>query len=98
MLYGKDAHYPNQISEERDYEIIKLILSEELLQSLDFVTSSEVGKKSNHEKRKGTLISENQLKEMALSPDIEVPINSSNIMESIIEATEENLNKQGEQK
>lgn len=39
VIYGKDAHYPGQLSTERDYEIAKAIIGEETLQQLHIVTS-----------------------------------------------------------
>lgn len=39
VIYGKDAHYPGQLSTERDYAIAKEVLGEDILQQLHLVTS-----------------------------------------------------------
>lgn len=44
VVYGKDAHYPNQISEEKDYEIVKAVLGNELVNSLNFSKAPGIGK------------------------------------------------------
>lgn len=45
VLFGKDAHHPNQISEDRDYEIARILLGDELFKKLDFMTLDDVTKK-----------------------------------------------------
>ncbi len=45
VLFGKDAHHPNQISEDRDYEIARILLGDELFKKLDFMTLEDVTKK-----------------------------------------------------
>ncbi|MBQ6992464.1 MAG: endo-1,4-beta-xylanase [Clostridia bacterium] len=39
VIYGKDAHFPGQLSTERDYEIAKAIIGEQTLEQLQIVTS-----------------------------------------------------------
>lgn len=39
VIYGKDAHYPGQLSTERDYAIAKEVLGEDILEQLHLVTS-----------------------------------------------------------
>lgn len=39
VIYGKDAHYPGQMSTEKDYDIAKEVLGEDILQQLHLVTS-----------------------------------------------------------
>lgn len=39
VVYGKDAHFPGQLSTERDYEIAKAIIGEQTLDQLHIVTS-----------------------------------------------------------
>jgi len=39
VIFGKDAHFPGQLSTERDYEIAKTILGEQTLDRLNFVKS-----------------------------------------------------------
>lgn len=39
VVYGKDAHFPGQLSTERDYEIAKAIIGEQTLEQLHIVTS-----------------------------------------------------------
>lgn len=39
VFFGKDAHYPAQLSDERDYEIAKAIIGENTLEQLHIVTS-----------------------------------------------------------
>lgn len=39
VIFGKDAHFPGQLSTERDYEIAKAIIGEETLEKLNFVKS-----------------------------------------------------------
>ena len=39
VIYGKDAHFPGQLSTEKDYEIAKAIIGEETLEQLQIVTS-----------------------------------------------------------
>lgn len=41
VIYGKDAHFPGQLSIEKDYEIAKEIIGEEILDKLHLVTSYE---------------------------------------------------------
>ena len=38
VVYGKDAHFPEQLSIEKDYEIVKSIIGEKTLQQLHIVT------------------------------------------------------------
>ena len=38
MIYGKDAHFPGQLSTEKDYEIAKAIIGEQTLEQLHIVT------------------------------------------------------------
>ncbi len=45
VVFGKDAHNPKQISEDRDYEIARILLGEEVFKKLDFMTLDEVRKK-----------------------------------------------------
>lgn len=44
VLFGKDAHNPNQISEDRDYEIARILLGDEIFRKLDFMTLADVAK------------------------------------------------------
>lgn len=37
VLFGKDAHYPSQLSDDRDYEVALMILGSDLLKELHFV-------------------------------------------------------------
>ncbi len=39
VIYGKDAHFPGQLSTEKDYEIAKAIIGERTLEQLHIVTS-----------------------------------------------------------
>lgn len=39
VIFGKDAHYPGQLSTERDYAIAKEVLGEDILEQLHLVTS-----------------------------------------------------------
>jgi len=39
VVYGKDAHFPGQLSTEKDYEIAKAIIGEQTLEQLHIVTS-----------------------------------------------------------
>ena len=39
VVYGKDAHFPGQLSTEKDYEIAKAIIGERTLEQLHIVTS-----------------------------------------------------------
>ena len=39
VIYGKDAHFPGQLSTEKDYEIAKAIIGEQTLEQLHIVTS-----------------------------------------------------------
>lgn len=39
FFFGKDAHYPNQLSDERDYEMAKAIIGENTLEQLHIVTN-----------------------------------------------------------
>ena len=39
VIYGKDAHFPGQLSKEKDYEIAKAIIGENTLEQLHIVTS-----------------------------------------------------------
>lgn len=39
VFYGKDAHFPGQLSTEKDYEIAKAIIGEQTLEQLHIVTS-----------------------------------------------------------
>ena len=41
MIYGKDAHFPEQLSTEKDYEIAKAIIGEQTLEQLHIVTEHE---------------------------------------------------------
>lgn len=38
VIYGKDAHFPEQLSTEKDYEIAKAIIGEQTLEQLHIVT------------------------------------------------------------
>lgn len=38
VIYGKDAHFPGQLSTEKDYEIAKAIIGEKILEQLHIVT------------------------------------------------------------
>ena len=38
VIYGKDAHFPGQLSTEKDYEIAKAIIGEQTLEQLHIVT------------------------------------------------------------
>lgn len=38
VIYGKDAHFPGQLSKEKDYEIAKAIIGEQTLEQLHIVT------------------------------------------------------------
>lgn len=44
VLFGKDAHNPNQISEDRDYEIARMLVGDEIFRKLDFMTLADVAK------------------------------------------------------
>ena len=39
VIYGKDAHYPEQLSTEKDFELAKEIIGEQILQQLNIITS-----------------------------------------------------------
>lgn len=41
VIYGKDAHFPEQLSTEKDYEIAKAIIGEQTLEQLHIVTEHE---------------------------------------------------------
>lgn len=60
VVFGKDAHNPNQISEDKDYEIVKVLLGEEIFKKLDFMSLDEVSKKQ-------ASISIEDIEEVALS-------------------------------
>ena len=38
VIYGKDAHFPEQLSTEKDYEIAKALIGEQTLEQLHIVT------------------------------------------------------------
>lgn len=38
VIYGKDAHFPEQLSTEKDYEIARAIIGEQTLEQLHLVT------------------------------------------------------------
>lgn len=38
VIYGKDAHFPEQLSTEKDYEIARAIIGEQILEQLHIVT------------------------------------------------------------
>lgn len=38
VIYGKDAHFPQQLSTEKDYEIARAIIGEQILEQLHIVT------------------------------------------------------------
>ena len=46
MIYGKDAHFPEQLSTEKDYEIARAIIGEQTLEQLHMVTKHKELEKS----------------------------------------------------
>ncbi len=76
VLYGKDAHSPTQLSEDMDYEIVKEVLGEDLLEKLNFVTLDENGRFKPIQKLTETPvvpIEKTDIQQLASSPEIDVP-------------------------
>jgi len=71
VVFGKDAHFPEQLSTEKDYEIAKTIIGEEVLQQLHLVSkykdlvfrrqtksTQELGEETINEQKDTTYIDE----------------------------------------
>lgn len=71
VVFGKDAHFPEQLSIEKDYEIAKAIIGEDVLQQLHLVTkykdlvvrrqtksTQELGEETINEQKDTTYINE----------------------------------------
>lgn len=77
VLFGKDAHDPMQISEDKDYEVAKMLLGEEVFKKLDFMTFDEINKTNKK-------ISKRDLESLASSPKIDTPVQT---LDSIMQKT-----------
>lgn len=64
VVYGKDAHYPRQISDEKSLILAKMMLGENLINSLNFVTITDFLDNPN--------LSKKDFESLALSPEIEL--------------------------
>lgn len=52
VIYGKDAHFPQQLSAEKDYEIARAIIGEQILEQLHIVTEHKELEKSTKKQTK----------------------------------------------
>lgn len=60
VIYGKDAHFPQQLSTEKDYEIAKTIIGEQILEQLHIVTEHKeletlIKRQTKTDKNKGSI-------------------------------------------
>ncbi len=79
VLFGKDAHDPMQISEDKDYEVAKMLLGEDVFKKLNFMTFDEINKSNKK-------ISKRDLESLANSPKIDTPVQTlSTIMQKTME-------------
>ncbi len=79
VLFGKDAHDPMQISEDKDYEVAKMLLGEDVFKKLNFMTFDEINKSNKK-------ISKRDLESLANSPKIDTPVQTlSSIMQKTME-------------
>lgn len=64
VLYGKDAHYPGQISDDRSLVLAQMMLGKDLIDSLDFAKKEVFFEDSK--------LGKNDYESLALSPEIEI--------------------------
>ena len=77
VIYGKDAHFPKQLTLEKDYEIAREIIGEETLEQLHIVTEYKELEKLTQKSRRTKPIQElvqevlKALRDLSLLDDIE---------------------------
>lgn len=71
VIYGKDAHFPEQLSTEKDYEIARAIIGEQTLEQLHIVTKYKEletqTKKKTTEERKISLLKARKINTLVMN-------------------------------
>ena len=72
VIYGKDAHFPGQLSTEKDYELAKAIIGDQHLEQLNIVTEYKKLEKLTAHKTIQELVQESieDISELAMLDEI----------------------------